>query len=231
MWSERGVDVTAVVETSQTRSPAIRVAILDDHGLVVDGLRARLSEGSLGIDVVIAEQHWNDLVTHKEFPVDVVVIGFHLDDSAQISSKIAALDKSCAVVVMSRHSDTTSVNVAFRAGALGFVPKTDTAQELILAIRAAAAGQQYLSLTLRKALDQFSAAPQVSLGPQEMKSLVLYAGGRSMKEVAVDMETTENTVKSYVKRARRKYRDIGIDVGTRMLLRNHAVREGWIAPD
>ncbi len=216
--------------THRETSP-IRVAILDGHGLVVDGLRARLSEKSLGITVVIAEQQWAALVSHPEFPVDVVVIGFHCDDREEISRKISVLESSSAVVVISRHADSASVNVAFRAGALGFVPKTDSAEELILAIRSAAGGEQYLSPQLRIALAEFAAEPQVTLGRQELRSLVLYAGGRSMKEVATDMDTTEETVKSYVKRARRKYRQIGVDLGTRVLLRNHAVREGWIVPD
>jgi len=223
--------VLTVKNSAHSEAATIRVAILDDHGLVVDGLRSRLSEKSLHIDVVIATQHWAELIDSPMFPVDVVVIGFHLDDSTQISRKINSLSKSCAVVVMSRHSDSASVTVAFRAGALGFVPKTDSADELILAIRSAAAGERYLSAPLQLALAQFASGPQVSLGRQELRSLVLYAGGRSMKEVAVDMETTEETVKSYVKRARRKYRHIGVDLGTRVLLRNHAVREGWIAPD
>ena len=60
---------------------------------------------------------------------------------------------------------------------------------------------------------------------------MLYAGGRSIKEVALAMSTTEETVKSYIKRARRKYRQVGIDVGTRVLLRRHGIREGWIAPE
>jgi DNA-binding NarL/FixJ family response regulator len=60
---------------------------------------------------------------------------------------------------------------------------------------------------------------------------VLYAGGRSIKEVAADMTTTEETIKSYIKRARRKYRGIGVDIGTKILLRRHAIREGWITPE
>ena len=45
------------------------------------------------------------------------------------------------------------------------------------------------------------------------------------------METTEETVKSYIKRARRKYREVGIDIGTRILLRRHGLREGWLTSD
>jgi hypothetical protein len=45
------------------------------------------------------------------------------------------------------------------------------------------------------------------------------------------METTEETVKSYIKRARRKFREVGVDVGTRILLRRYGIREGWLTPE
>jgi hypothetical protein len=45
------------------------------------------------------------------------------------------------------------------------------------------------------------------------------------------MSTTEETVKSYIKRGRRKYRRVGVDLGTKLLLRRHAIREGWITPE
>jgi DNA-binding CsgD family transcriptional regulator len=77
----------------------------------------------------------------------------------------------------------------------------------------------------------FRATPDAGLGRQEQRALVLYAGGRTIKEVAVEMSTTEETVKSYIKRGRRKYRHVGVDVGTRVLLRRHGIREGWIAPE
>ena len=57
---------------------------------------------------------------------------------------------------------------------------------------------------------------------------MLYASGRSIREVAAEMGTTEETIKSYIKRARRKYRTAGIDLGTRVLLRRHGARAGWI---
>lgn len=164
--------------------------------------------------------------------MDVVVIDLNLDDNIPISAKLRALQSTgTAAVVMSRHSDTASVSAAMQAGAWGFVPKTDSADELIAAIRAAAVGRRHLSLELENALANFSLVPNAGLGRQELRALVLYAGGRSIKEVAHEMSTTEETVKSYIKRARRKYRELGIDLGTRVLLRRHAIREGWISSD
>jgi hypothetical protein len=43
------------------------------------------------------------------------------------------------------------------------------------------------------------------------------------------MQTTEETVKSYIKRARRKYRDVGTDLGSKIKLRDHGIRAGWVS--
>ncbi len=215
-----------------SRNAIIRVAIVDDHRLVLDGLQARLNQRSLGLSVVIAESSWNALLTHPDFPVDVVVIDLHLDDTIPIATKVRALlTAGVATVVMSRHSDSTSVSAAIRAGALGFVPKTESSTELIAAIRAAAAHKRHVPDVHSEAVEQIAATPDPKLGRQELRALVLYAGGRSIREVAAEMRTTEETVKSYIKRGRGKYRQIGIDVGTRLLLRQHAIREGWVAPE
>ena len=71
------------------------------------------------------------------------------------------------------------------------------------------------------------AAP-VTLGAQELRAMTLYASGHSIRLVAQAMGTTDETVKSYLKRGRRKYRDAGVDLGSRLLLRQHAIREGWL---
>jgi DNA-binding NarL/FixJ family response regulator len=222
----------AGTNSSPGRGADIRIALVDDHRLVLDGLAARLGNKGLGIAVVASESSWGDLLGNDEFPVDVVVLDLHLEDNIPIGTKVRALQAAgTAVIVMSRHSDSASVNAAMRAGAMGFVPKTDGADELIAAIRAAAASTMHLSTEVATALENYDAMPDAGLGRQELRALVLYARGRTIKEVAADMETTEETMKSYIKRARRKYRRVGVDVGTRVLLRRHAVREGWITSE
>ena len=211
---------------------AIRVAIVDDHRLVLDGLRARLHDPSNGISIEIAETTWAGLIGHPAFPVDVVVLDLHLEDGIPVGTKLRALGTiGAAAIVMSRHADSASVTAAMRAGAMGFVPKTDSAAELDAAIRAAADSTPHLSAPLAEAVAGFAASPDPGLGRQEQRALVLYASGRSIKEVASEMETTEETVKSYIKRGRRKFREVGVDVGTRILLRRHGVREGWLTPE
>ena len=210
----------------------IRVAIVDDHRLVLDGLAARLHDPEGGIAIVITETSWAGLIAHPDFPVDVVVLDLHLEDGIPVGTKLRALGTiGTAAIVMSRHADSASVTAAMRAGAMGFVPKTESAAELAAAIRAASDSTPHLSPPLAEAIAGFAASPDPGLGRQEQRALVLYASGRSIKEVAAEMETTEETVKSYIKRARRKFREVGVDVGTRILLRRHGVQEGWLTPE
>jgi two-component system, NarL family, uhpT operon response regulator UhpA len=214
------------------RSSGIRVALLDDHRLVLDGLVARLSTKATGITVAAAESSWAALVDNPDFPFDVVVLDLHLEDNIPIGTKLRALQAAgSTAVVMSRHADSGSINAAMQAGAMAFVPKTEPAEELILAIKSAAKQRNHIPEHVATVLAGFRATPDAGLGRQEQRALVLYAGGRSIKEVAHTMATTEETVKSYIKRARRKYRQVGVDVGTRVLLRRHGIREGWIAPE
>jgi two-component system, NarL family, uhpT operon response regulator UhpA len=221
-----------VAAPPRTRGATIRVALVDNHRLVLDGLAARLSQKASGISVVATESSWVGLIENPEFPVDVVVLDLHLDDNIPMGTKLRTL-QSCGTtaVVISRHADSGSVNAAIQAGAMSFVPKTDSAEELIAAIKAAAESKRHLPAHVATVLAGYRATPDAGLGRQEQRALVLYAGGRSIKEVAVAMQTTEETVKSYIKRGRRKYRQVGVDVGTRVLLRRLSIREGWISPE
>lgn len=214
------------------RTAPVRVAIVDDHQLVLDGLAARLGAPRSGIRVDGAFTSWGTLVGHESFPFEVVILDLNLEDNIPISSKIRMLNAAGSrTVVISRHADSGSIYGAISAGAAAFVAKTESAEELVATVRAAAAGEQRPNLAVTRALADFETSTDPNLGRQEQRALVLYAAGRSIKEVASDMSTTEETIKSYIKRARRKYRAIGVDVGTKILLRRHAIREGWITPE
>jgi two-component system uhpT operon response regulator UhpA len=221
-----------VVTPGARHTPAIRVAIVDDHRLVLDGIVAHLSNKRLGIEVVASEASWGDLLAHRAFPVDVVVLDLHLDDHIPISTKIRALTAAGShTIVISRHADASTIYSAVQAGALAFVPKTETADELVAAIRSAAVGIQHKNEALLKAMAGTTPDDLPGLGKREQRALVLYASGRTIKEVAAAMATTEETVKSYIKRARRKYRDAGTDLGTKIRLRDHGIRAGWVSAE
>jgi two-component system uhpT operon response regulator UhpA len=210
---------------ARTANRDIRVAIVDDLQLVVDSLAAGLSDQRFGIRVVQSESSWASLMGGAEFPADVTVLDLRLGDGIPIDAKVHALTAAGSqVVIMSRHSDPESVHRAMLSGALGFVSKNSSSLELVAAIHAAAEGRRHEGAVPPS--DSETPGPQ--LGERERRAIVLYASGLPIAAVAQRMDTTAETVKSYVKRARSKYRSAGIDVGTRFLLRCHAVREGWL---
>ncbi len=208
----------------------VRVAVVDSHALVAEGLTALLEQAKL--EVVCTVSSWAQLIGHPAMPADVVVLDLHLHDGLLIGSRVRELTAlGASTVVVSRRTDASSVATAMRAGARAFVATTDSARDLVTAVRTAATGGHHLAEHRADALRAARSGPDAGLGRQEERALVLYSTGRSLREVADVMDTTEETVKSYVKRARRKYRDLGIDIGTRHQLRHYASAQGWTVPD
>ncbi len=216
------------VQATRTR---VRVALIDEHRLLVEGLAARLSSGRARIEVVAALTDWPELLALPE-QVDVVVVEVGLDDDVPFEAKMRQLvDHGVPAVALGRTPDPAAITAALSAGALAYVAKSDSADELVAAVHAAASGRSHRSPTVQAALDAWANRADPNLGRQELLALQLYAQGRSVHEVAVHMTTTDQTAKSYIKRGRRKYRLAGVDLGTKVLLRRHAIREGWIAPE
>ncbi len=210
----------------------VRIAIVDDHRLLVEGLAARLGAARTRIEVAAALTSWDALLTHPRFPVDVVVVEVNLEDGVPFDQKLRSLDGSgVPVVALARSGDPATVHAALAAGAAAFVAKTESADELVAAVHDAVAGRVHRSPTVEAALQEYANRADPNLGKQELTALQLYAAGRSVHEVAVHMATTDETAKSYIKRGRRKYRAAGVDLGTKLLLRRHAIREGWIPPE
>lgn len=204
----------------------VRVAILDAQALVAEALASLI--GRTGIEVVAVAATWEELLGHPAMPVDVVVLDLHLPDGMLVSTRVRELAAlGCGTVVLSRRTDATSVASAMRAGARAFVATADSPADFVAAIRTAAAGGQHVDAHRAAAARGVRTGGDAGLGRREERALVLYAAGGSLREVAAAMETTEETVKSYIKRARRKFRAVGVDIGTRDRLRRHALEQGW----
>ncbi|WP_150308381.1 response regulator [Planctomonas psychrotolerans] len=220
------------ISHATTAPTRVRVAIVDDHQLLLDGLTARLTKPRTGVEVTSAVTTWNALLSSPDFPPDVAVIDLGLEDDVPIGGKIRTLSAAGSkTIVVSRHADIGSIRGAIAAGAAGFLPKTESAAELIESIHAASINRQRYSPAVQVALANATMLRDPRLGRQEQRALTLYAGGRSIREVADEMDTTQETIKSYIKRARRKHLAVGVDLGTKQLLRRHAIRQGWIAPE
>ncbi len=205
----------------------IRLALVDDHKMLLGALTEWIRNAASDINMVAAVTTWPELLTHEEFPVDVVLLDLDLKDNIPISLKISTLNTTgVKTVVMSTYSEPNVVREALGAGALGYLVKSEDADMIVEAIRSATRGESYISAELDLALNSGTVGGAPKLSAQERRVMALYGGGEPVKAVAYQLSISEETAKSYLKRIREKYRVAGIDVGTKVALRKRAIQDG-----
>jgi DNA-binding NarL/FixJ family response regulator len=179
------------------------------------------------ITMVAAVATWPELLTHPQFPVDVVLLDLDLKDNIPVSVKLSTLKTTgVKTVLMSTYSEPNVVREALAAGALGYLVKSEGAEMIVEAIRAASAGDSYISAELDLALSQGDVGGAPKLSAQERRVMALYGAGEPVKSVAFKLGISDETAKSYLKRIREKYRVAGYDVGTKVALRKRAIIDG-----
>ncbi|TMR96298.1 response regulator [Nonomuraea basaltis] len=186
----------------------IKTLIADDEPLITTGIRTVL-ESAGDIEVVAVARDGREAVqAARRHQVDVAL----LDISMPVMDGLAAAAELAGprVVLLTAFGDEDNVRRAVRRGVSGFVLKTCTPDELIRAVRAAHAGQAYLSPAVaRQVLDMAAPGDErgrdaarrlAALTPREADILALVAQGLSNAEVARRVHMTEASVKTYVSR-------------------------------
>jgi DNA-binding NarL/FixJ family response regulator len=200
--------------------------------MILSGLAEWIRSAADDIDVVAAVATWPELLIHPQFPVDVVLLDLDLKDNIPVALKISTLKTTgVSVVLMSTYSEPNVVREALAAGALGYLVKSEDAEMIVEAIRAAAQGESFVSAELDLALNASDIGGAPKLSAQERRVMALYGGGEPVKSVAYQLGISEETAKSYLKRIREKYRVAGIDVGTKVALRKRAIQDGILIQD
>ncbi|MFD3443947.1 response regulator [Microbacteriaceae bacterium 4G12] len=205
----------------------IRLAIVDDHKMLLGALTEWIRNAATDVNMVAAVSTWPELLTHPEFPVDVVLLDLDLKDNIPISLKLSTLRTTgVKTVLMSTYSEPAVVREALASGALGYLVKSEDASMIVDAIRLANVGSSYISSELDLAINATDVGGVPKLSAQERRVMALYGGGEPVKSVAYQLGISEETAKSYLKRIREKYRVAGFDVGTKVALRKRAIQDG-----
>jgi two-component system uhpT operon response regulator UhpA len=219
-------------------SPGVlTVALVDDEEMVREGLEAWITRADADIRVAITASAWVDLLDHPDFPVDVVLLDYQLKDGIPVPLKIASLRAAgVSTVIISTQATAAEIRACISAGALGYLPKSEPAAEMIRAAQYAARGESYMTPVLAALLvtDQETDAANPSvpkLSPQELRALTLYASGLPMKNVASHLHVSYETAKGYVDRVREKYEQAGRSARTKIELYQRALEDGFVSAD
>ena len=189
-----------------SESGTIRVVLADDHFIVRQGLRALLDaeprcevlgEASTGREVV--EQ------TVSLRP-DVVVLDARMPElnGVEATRQIRRESPDSRVLVLTMHDSEYLIQELLRAGALGYVLKTDAARDLILAVESVSEGRPFFTspvarLVLQGYLNSVPDDPQAApgLSPRQREVVQLLAEGRSNKEVASTLRISLKTAERH----------------------------------
>ena len=185
----------------------IRILLADDHPIVRDGLRAVL-EAHADLRVVgEAEDGPAVLPLVEQLKPDVLVLDLIMPGAGglEVTRQVRRTAPRTCVVILSMHSNEAYVAEALRAGALGYVLKKAASQELVAGIRAALAGDCYLSTQIsREILAEYQHATQSAavdlfetLTPRERQVLDLLVTGLSSNQIAGRLGIGSRTVETH----------------------------------
>lgn len=208
----------------------IRVLIADDHSVVREGLRMFLGRDPDLTVVGEAADGAEAVEMARHLQPDVVLMDLLMPIMDGMTA-IAAIRKELPdteVIALTSVLETDAVVDALKAGAIGYLLKDTQAAELRKAIKAAAAGQVYLSPQASASLVRKVQAPDMPevLTEREAVVLRLIAQGKSNKEIARTLHVVEDTVKTHVHHILAK---LGVQSRTQAIL--YAVRLGLITLD
>jgi DNA-binding NarL/FixJ family response regulator len=133
--------------TATDAAPPTRILLVDDHRIVLDGLRVLL-DGEADMTVVAgAEDGFTAVEAAAALAPDVVVMDIRMPglDGVEATRQILASAPSTKVVALSSDSDARAVDGILRAGATGYLTKHRAFGELVQAIRTVMKGKVYLS--------------------------------------------------------------------------------------
>ncbi len=204
----------------------MRVALIDDHELVREGLRALIAEHApVDLEIVYSGDRPTDAALVQ---ADVALLDVDLGEGAPGVADSTALlrDAGAAVLLISAFDDASSIRAGLAAGALGFVPKRVSFDVLKDALETVARGELYLSVDLAAILAAGDPVPDLS--PRELDALRLYASGLKLAAVAHRMGISPHTAKEYLDRVRAKYAQLGRQARTRTELFAAAQRDGLL---
>ncbi|MBW8758119.1 MAG: response regulator transcription factor [Burkholderiales bacterium] len=184
-------------------SPKHRILVADDHALVREGIGKVLS---LDERLVVAGEavSASDVLSRlKRGGIDLVLLDLLMPGATDVDliKRVVAAHPKLPVLVLTMHADPHIARRALEAGALGYLTKDASPELLVDAVHHVLAGRSYVDPSLSGALirgEPASPREQMEqLSTRERQVLVALVTGRSVMDIAEDLQLAPNTVSTY----------------------------------
>jgi two-component system, NarL family, invasion response regulator UvrY len=209
----------------------IRILLVDDHAVVRRGVRDILSEALGKVAFGEASKPSEAMQKIEEEDWDVVILDISLPGRGGLDTlrEIKRAKPTLPVLVLSMHAEDHYALRALRAGAAGYVNKESAAEDLSGAVRKVLAGGTHVSVRLAETLarslrtDASSRPAHDRLSDRELEVLRGLAGGKTVKQIGIELSLSEKTVSTYRTRLLEK-----MQMHTNAELIQYALREGLV---
>lgn len=221
----------AVSATGGPMRTRVRLAILDDHEVLLDSLGSWISANAPDFELVLSASTWLQLVHSDMFPTDLVFLDFQLKEPVSIEARVRTCRAAGAkVIVLSSLDSRESRERALDAGASAFLSKSLSMREVMDAARGIM-GVDRDSTTQRdwRPLPVGAATTiRPKLSPGEIEAFKLYVTGSSTADVAARMNVQYETAKTYLRRVREKYAKANRPASKKAELIRRAAEDGYL---
>jgi two-component system, NarL family, response regulator NreC len=189
-----------------------RIVVVDDHGIVRDGIRSLLRRED-GMDVVgLAATGEQAVLAAQRLRPDVIIMDLVLPilNGIDATQRILASLPHTKIIALSAYCTSEYVFRALRAGANGYVIKDAVGSELVCAVRAVAAGKRYLSPSIAILFNDecpnatAARSPLERLSVREREVLHRTVEGYSSTQIALQLSLSPKTIDTYRSRLMQK---------------------------
>lgn len=209
------------------------IVLADDHHLVRQALRILLATEPDFVIVGEAGEGVETTLLVERLQPDVLIVDMAMPglNGAEVARQVSKRSPRTRVIMLSMHDSEPYVLEALRTGAIAYVLKDSTAQDLVDAVRSAIAGHRYLSPRIAERfidayLEQLATSPQDPLDTltlREREVFLLAAQGRSSAEIAKQLFISRRTVETHRANVMRK-----LSVKNKAELIRYAVQRGLL---
>lgn len=183
---------------------ALKIGLVDDHGVLRDGLRLIIEEAEPPMDVTMQASSAHEALEKLE-TTDVHVlltdISMHGMDGLELARAVLSRRPDVRVIVLSMHDDAALVERAIRAGVRGYMLKDHVAREVVQAIVAVSRGEHWFRTGMPETLVnelRFGSTTRstgaTDLTPRQVEVLRLICDGMTEREIADELGISHHTV-------------------------------------
>lgn len=186
----------------------MRVVLVDDHAIMLDGIKGILSKVE-ELEVVYTANRAEDALNYfKLNQADMLITDFNMPgmDGLALIHAVKRILPSIKIIVLSMHDEIHLTKEILKSGVNGYVLKKDTQQELLTAIQEVQQGRVYLSNDINKLLIRNLDQPEDGklLTDREREIVKLIAKEYNNKQIAEELFISERTVETHRKNIFRK---------------------------